>query len=63
MVAEVRDRTGRDIEKRIKTPEDIAELKAQLDNLKPTSDGLFIQDKKSAKKPNMLQRVFAAIKG
>ena len=63
MVVEVRDRTGRDIEKRIKTPEDIAELKAQLDNLKPTSDGLFIQDKKNAKKPNMLQRVFTAIKG
>ena len=63
MVAEVRERTGRDIEKKIKTPEDIAELRAQLENLTPTSNGLFIQNKKEAVKPNMFKRVFAAIKG
>ena len=63
MVAEVLDRTGRDIEKKIKTPEDIAELREQLENLTPTGNGMFIQNKKEAVKPNMFKRVMAAIKG
>ena len=62
MVAEVKGRTGRDIEKKIKTPEDINELRAQLDNLKPMGDS-FIQEKRIADKPNIFKRVFAAIKG
>ena len=62
MVAEVKNRTGRDIEKKIKTPEDIDELRAQLENLKPKND-FFIQVNKESKKPNMLKRVVSAIKG
>lgn len=63
MVAEVRNRTGRDIEKKIKTPSDINELRAQLENLAPTRDGGFIQQNKEAVKPNIFRRVFSAIKG
>ena len=63
MVAEVRNRTGRDIEKKIKTPSDIDELRAQLENLAPTRDGGFIQQNKEAVKPNIFRRVFSAIKG
>jgi hypothetical protein len=62
MVAEVRGRTGRDIVKTIKTPEDINELRAQLENLKSKND-MFVQEKRTAKKPNMFKRIMTAIKG
>ena len=66
MVAEVYDRTGVDIEKKIKTPEDIEELRAQLENLKPVNNRIdnrhFVQIKKEAVKPNVFKRVIAAIK-
>lgn len=62
MVAEVRNNTGRDIVKTIKTPEDINELRAQLENLKSVN-GEFIQDKREAKRPNVFKRIVTAIKG
>lgn len=64
MVAEVKDKTGRDIEKKIKTPEDISELRAQLENLEKTSTGAFIQKNKESKnKSNIFKKIHSVLNG
>lgn len=62
MVAEVKESSGRNIAMKIKTPEDINELRSQLENLEPRQ-GSFIQKKPQPDKPNVFKRVVAAIKG
>lgn len=61
MVAEVEKVQKRDITKNIKTPSDIEELRAQLENLVETRNG-YVQREKNSKKSNVFKRVRAALK-
>lgn len=62
MVAEIKNRTGRNVVMSIQTPEDIKDLKGQLNNLKHTRNG-FVQIENKPMKSNVFSRVYKAIKG
>lgn len=59
MVNEMKEAKKRDIRKTIKTPEDIEELKAQLNSLQSTSNGLFRQE--TPAKQSIFHRIKSAL--
>ena len=63
MVAETKKKTGKEIRREISTPQDIEELKSQLENLRPRN-GFFVQEERTAKKvkKNLAKRIWEAIK-
>lgn len=64
MVAEMKSKTNKDIEMKFRTPEDVAELRKQLENLDETMNGLYRQvNKEPSKKEPFFKRIFAVIRG
>lgn len=62
MVAQVKKEQNKDILHKMTTPTDIKQLKEELEQLEPTSNGLFRMSN-TEKKPNLFSRVRTAIVG